>query len=234
MLPADTTSLLPMFITSAAELPPLLYRVYDSTSMSQFTSTGFSARIEQLPYNPMIFREMVERHANWSSRGGTPFVSVTSSADAARWHVSKKREAGLATGAMVAIIDTAALLRTTQVWRMHDAMDHFGVQPAMCERRAYDNEYICAVGIPAAAVVASCQPEYYMDMSYVFLKKLERTYTGRAQIGGRVVVTIRAPDADAQEAVAHGSAYWGAGYEIERGVDAECDVGGIFRRRVSV
>lgn len=223
-----------MFITSPAALPPILYRVYDATSMSQFTSGGFSARIPQLPYNPIVFRDMVERHANWSSRGGTPFVSVTSSADAARWHVSKKRETGQATGAMVALIDTAALLRTTQVWSMHDAMDHFGVHPAMCERRAYDNEYICAVGIPAAAVVASCQPEYYMDMSYVFLKKMERMYAGRAQNGGRVVVTIRAPDADAEEAVTYGAAYWGEGYEIERAVEVDCVVAGAFRRRVSV
>lgn len=223
-----------MYITSPGDLPPILYRVYDDTSMSQFTSSGFSASVPRLAYHPMTFRGMVERHANWSSRGGTPFISVTSSADAARWHVSKKRETGLATGVMVALIDTAALLRTTQVWKMHDAMDHFGVPPAMCERRAYDNEYICAVGIPAAAIVASCQPEYYMDMAYVFLKKLERVYAGRARSGGRVVVTIRAPDADAVEAVAQGPAYWGEGYAIKRGAEVERVVGGGLCRRRSV
>lgn len=192
-----------MFITSVTDLPPILYRVYDTTSVSQYNSKGFTASMTSMPYDPVSFRAMVDRHANWNSREGTPFVSVTSSPNAARWHITKKESTGLST-TMVGLIDSAALLRVTRVWQMHDAMDYLGLQPSTCERHAYDNEYICAVNIPASTVFACCQPDYYMDMAYVFMKKLERREAAKARPGTRVVVTIRAPDSDAAEAVAQG------------------------------
>lgn len=192
-----------MLITSITDLPPVLYRVYDSTSASQYTSKGFTASVPSMPYDPVSFRSMVERHANMSSRNGTPFVSVTSSPATAGWHIAQKQSTGLPTTVMVALIDSAALLHGSHVWGMHDAMDHLGLLPSTCKRHVYDNEYICAVNIPASAVFACCQPEYYKDMAYVFLKKLERRNALLAGHRGRMVVTIRAPDADAEEAVAH-------------------------------
>lgn len=145
---------------------------------------------------------MVERHANWSSREGTPFISITASPEAARWHIAKKGTGHHST-TMVGLIDRTMLLRGTHVWKMLDVMDYFGVLPVTCERRAYDHEYICAVQIPMNAVFACCRPDYHMDMTYVFLKKMERRKVVKPGRSERVVVTIRTPDADAAEAVAY-------------------------------
>lgn len=188
----NNASTIPMFVSNT-DLPPVLYRVYDGTSVSKYSWLGFIAKIPYLPDDPLYFRSMVQRHGNWSCRQGTPFVSVTASPDAAGWHIAKKQTSELPTNIMVALVDTAALLRATRVWKMHDAMDHFGLQPSGCERRAYDNEYICAGGIPASAVFACCQPEYYMDMALVFMKNLERKEAEKTRAKG-TVVTIRAPD----------------------------------------
>lgn len=201
-IPANTVSTIPMF-ASTTDLPPVLYRVYDETSVSKYSWLGFIAMIPHLPDDPLYFRSMVQRHGNWSCRQGTPFVSVTASPDAAGWHIAKKQTSGLPTNIMVALVDTAALLRATRVWKMHDAMDHFGLQPWGCERRAYDNEYICAGGIPASAVFACCQPEYYMDVALVFMKNMERREAEKTRSKG-MVVTIRAPDEVVEEVSVEG------------------------------
>lgn len=191
-------------MVSVTDLPPILYRVYDDTSVSKYYWQGFQAGALFMPLDPLGFKNMVQRHGNWSSREGTPFVSVTSSPDAAGWHVAKKKAGGgVDTNIMVALIDTAALLGPggTTVWKMHDAMDHFGLLPWKCERRAYDNEYLCALRIPPAAVFACCQPDYFMDTALVFLKNLEWREGGKTAPRGKTVLTIRAPDAVVLDAV---------------------------------
>lgn len=149
-----------------------------------------------MPLEPLNFKHMVQRHGNWSSREGTPFVSVTSSPDAAGWHVAKKQASGGQTNIMVALIDTAALLGPcgTTIWKMHDAMDHFGLQPWKCERRAYDNEYLCGLRIPPQAIFACCQPDYFMDTALMFLKNLEWKEGGKTAARGKTILTIRPPD----------------------------------------
>jgi hypothetical protein len=144
--------------------------------VSQYTIAGFHSGNPYLPNNPSNFKTMVKRHANWSSRAGTPFISMTTSPDAVGWHVAKKKADGDYYGnVMVALIDTATLLTTcrSQIWKMHDAMDHFGLEPYKCQRRAYDNEYICALRIPAISIFACCQPDYFMDVALIFLKNLD-------------------------------------------------------------
>lgn len=129
-----------------------------------------------MPRDASHFKHMVHLHGNWGSSEGTPFVSVTSSPDAAAWHVTHKQANVERTDIMVALIDTASLLGPcrTSVWAMHHARDHFGLQLWKCDRRAFDHEYICALRIPARAVIACCRPEYVMGMSQMFLNDLVR------------------------------------------------------------
>lgn len=171
-----------MPITSVTDLPPILYRVYDKTSVSKYGWEGFTAASRFMPRDPTHFKYMVQLHGNWNSSEGTPFVSVTSSPDAAAWHVSHKQASGNETGIMVALIDTATLLGPcqTRVWKMHHARDHFGLRPWTCDRRAFDHEYICALRIPARAIFACCRPEFFMELSRLFLKSLE-TRTARCE-----------------------------------------------------
>ncbi|KAL0632206.1 hypothetical protein Q9L58_008916 [Maublancomyces gigas] len=189
-------STMPTLVTSITDLPPILYRVYDDTSVSKYTWQGFDSGVRRMPRDASQFKSMVQRHGNWSSRKGTPFVSVTSSPDAAGWHVAKKQASGNDSNVMVALIDTVALLGTckTSVWKMHDAMDHFGLEPWKGDRRAYENEYICALKIPARAIFACCQPDYFMDTALAFLKSLEWREGGKARSQRQTVLTIRAPD----------------------------------------
>lgn len=192
------SSTMPTLVTSVTDLPPILYRVYDDTSVSKYTWQGFDSGTRRMPRDALQFKLMVQRHGNWSSRKGTPFVSVTSSPDAAGWHVAKKQASGNDSNVMVALIDTVALLGTckTSVWKMHDAMDHFGLEPWKGDRRAYENEYICALKIPARAIFACCQPDYFMDTALAFLKSLEWREGGKARSQRQTVLTIRAPDTD--------------------------------------
>lgn len=181
-----------MLVTSVTDLPPILYRVYDDTSISKYTWKGFASGGRRMPRNASQFKAMVERHGNWTSRKRTPFVSVTASPDAASWHIVKKKATGDDTNIMVALIDTVALLGPcqTSVWKMHDAMDHFGLEPWKGDRHAYDNEYICALAIPAKAVFACCQPELFMDTALAFLKSLELREGGNAHQQQNVYVRI--------------------------------------------
>lgn len=130
-----------------------------------------------MPRDALGFKHMVQLHGNWSSREGTPFVSVTSSSNVAAWHVTHKQANGDQTDIMVALIDTAVLLGPCQtgVWEMHHARDHFGLPLWKCDRRAFDHEYICALRIPASAVIACCRPEYFVEMSKMFMKGLGRS-----------------------------------------------------------
>lgn len=160
-----------MPITSVAAIPPILFRVYDDTSVSKYAWNGFTAASQYMPRDATRFGGMVQLHGNWGSREGTPFVSVTSNPDAVAWHVANKKAQGNNTNIMVALINTAILLgpEGTTVWRMHDARDHFGLQSWKCNRRAFDDEYICALGIPARAIFTCCKPEYFMTAATLFL-----------------------------------------------------------------
>lgn len=154
------------------DLPPILYRVYDETSVSQYTMAGFNSGNPFLPNDPSQFKTMVQCHANWSSRARTPFISVTTNPEKARWHAANKKATRRYSNAMVALIDTAILLTTcrSQLWKMHDAMDYFGLEPVNCHRRAYDDEYICALRVPAISIIACCQPDYFMFFASVFFR----------------------------------------------------------------
>lgn len=156
------------------DLPPILYRVYDETSVSQYTMAGFNSGNPYLPNNPSQFKAMVECHSNWSSRARTPFISVTTNPDKARWHAANKKATRRYSNPMIALIDTATLFTTcrSQLWKMHDAMDYFGLEPSNCHRRAYDNEYICALQIPAISILACCQTDYFLDIASIFLTRL--------------------------------------------------------------
>lgn len=133
-----------------------------------------------MPQDAFHFGNMVNLHGNWSSREGTPFISVTSSPEAVAWHVGIRQASRNQPNIMVALIDTAALLGPCQttVWKMHDARDHFGLQPWKCHRRAFDNEYICALRIPARAIFACCKPNYFVQNAQMFLDGMERDKMG--------------------------------------------------------
>lgn len=165
-----------MPVTSAIDLPPILYRVYDETSVSKYSWEGFTAASSFMPQDTFHFRNMVNLHGNWSSREGTPFISVTSSPDAVAWHVGIRQASRNQPNIMVALIDTATLLGSCQasVWKMHDARDHFGLQPWKYNRRAFDNEYICALRIPARAIFACCKPHYFKQNALMFLETMKR------------------------------------------------------------
>lgn len=95
-----------------------------------------------MPQDAFHFRGMVNLHGNCSSRERTPFISVTDSPVSVALHVEIRQNTRNQSNIMVALIDTAALLGQTSVWKMHDARDHFGLQPWKCHRRAFDNEYL--------------------------------------------------------------------------------------------
>lgn len=166
-----------MPVTSVTDIPPILYRVYDETSVSKYSWDGFTAGASCMPQDAFNFKNMVNFHGNWSSREGTPFISVTCCPNAAAWQVAIRQASRNEPNIMVALIDTAALLGQCQisVWKMHDARDHFGLQPWKCHRRAYDNEYICALKIPAKAIFACCQPAYFRQNALIFLDNLAKT-----------------------------------------------------------
>lgn len=181
--PSDTVSLsygswlttyrtLPLPIKSASDIPPILYRVYDETSVSKYSWEGFTAAASCMPQDAFHFRGMVNLHGNWGSRESTPFISVTDSPASVAFHVEIRQKTRNQSNIMVALIDTAALLGQTSVWKMHDARDHFGLQPWKCHRRAFDNEYICALRIPAKAIVACCRPGYFQQNVWMFLDSL--------------------------------------------------------------
>lgn len=172
-----------MPITSATELPPILYRVYDETSVSQYSSDGFTAAAGSMPVDAFQFQNIVNLHGNWSSRDKSPFISVTSTPDGAARQVAIRTASRNQPYIMVALIDTAALLGPCQttIWKMHDVRDHFGLQPWKCHRRAFDHEYICALRIPARAVFACCRPEFFKQNAAMFLKSLG--WTGGMEIG---------------------------------------------------
>lgn len=162
-------------VASLADLPPVLYRVYDNTSVSKYTWRGFAGGSAMPPLTAAAFKLSLKNHANWSSRQPTPYVSVTTSADSALWHIAKKQARGANTNIMVALIDTSALLGAggARAWRMLDAMDHAGVVPRRGDRRVYVNEVICAGGIPAGVVFACCRPGYFREAAEAFLRELE-------------------------------------------------------------
>lgn len=157
---------------SAAELPPILYRVYDETSVSKYSCDGFTAAAPTMPLDAFNFRNMVNLHGNWRSREKTPFISVTSTPDGAARQVAIRQASRTEPYIMVALIDTAVLLGQcrTSVWKMHDARDYYGLVPWMCHRRAFDHEYICGLRIPAKAVLACCRPEYFRRIAMMFLE----------------------------------------------------------------
>lgn len=173
-----------MPITSVTKLPPILYRVYDETSVSQYSSEGFTAAASSMPGDPFHFKNMVDLHGNWSSRENSPFISVTSTPDGAARQIRIRQASRNHAYIMVALIDTASLLGPcqTSIWRMHDARDHFGLQPWKCHRRAFDHEYICALRIPAKAIFACCRPDFFKQNAVMFLKSLG--WTGGIEMGG--------------------------------------------------
>lgn len=176
-----------MPITSTSQLPPILYRVYDETSVSKYSSDGFTAAATSMPTDAFSFRTMVNLHGNWSSREKSPFISVTSTPDGAARQVAIRQASRNQPYIMVALIDTAALLSGgIGVWKMHDARDHFGLVPWKCHRRAFDHEYICALRIPAQAVFACCRPEYFRQNAVMFLQTLG--WTGAGEGTGEVAV----------------------------------------------
>lgn len=122
------------------------------------------------------FKHMVLLHSNRSNRNVTPFISVTSSPVVASSDATSMQASGNQTDVMVALIDTVALLGSCRVtvWDMHHAMDHFGLRVPNSDRRLFDEEYICALRIPASAIFACCRPEYFLKMSLILLKSLER------------------------------------------------------------
>lgn len=161
-------------MTSIANLPPILYRVYDEASVSTYSCDGFTAGATSMPHDAFNFRNMVNLHSTWSSREKSPFISVTSTPDGAAHQVAIRQARRSQRYIMVALIDTAALFRShqTRVWKMHDARDHFGLQPWKCHRRAFDHEYICALRIPATAVFACCRPEYFRQNAMMSLRSV--------------------------------------------------------------
>lgn len=163
-----------MLSTSVADLPPLLYRVCDHNSINKYFWQGFNAASRLMAQEMLGFKSMVQQHATWTSSKGTPFVSVTSSPDAVRWHVANKQASGKSSMPIVTLIDTAALLRpcSLNVWKMIDRMYHFGLEYWNCNRSAFDNEYICGLGVPAQVTLVHCQPDYFMDNALLFFKKL--------------------------------------------------------------
>lgn len=170
-------------MASVADLPPILYRVYDETSVSKYSSDGFTAAATSMPQDAFNFRSLVNLHGNWSSREKSPFISVTSTPDGAARQVAIRQASRSQPYIMVALIDTAALLGPcqTSVWKMHDARDHFGLVPWKCHRRAFDHEYICALRIPAKAVFACCRPEYFRQNAVMFLQSVG--WTGGIEMG---------------------------------------------------
>lgn len=163
-----------MPVMSLGDISPILFRVYDETSVSRLSSDGFTAGACCMPSDSFQFRNMVNLHGNWSSREKTPFISVTSSPEAAAWHVTIRQATRSQRTITVALIDTFALLSRTGVWKMHDARNRFGLQPWKCHPRAFDNEYICNMRIPAAAIIACCRPEYFRQTAMMFLNGVGR------------------------------------------------------------
>lgn len=177
-----------MPLTSATELPPILYRVYDESSVSQYSSDGFTAGASCMPADPLHFKNMVDLHSNWSSREKSPFISVTCTPNSAARQVAIRLASRNQPYIMVALIDTAALLGPcqTSIWKMHDARDHFGLQPWKCHCRAFDHEYICALRIPAKAIFACCRPDFFKPNAVMFLKS--KGWTGGTEMGGDEVL----------------------------------------------
>lgn len=120
-----------------------------------------------MPSDPSEFGRMIGNHAQWRSRVQTPFISVTDSERVVRWHLSIRNRSGI----MVAIINTEVLvdLLNIQVWQMHAVMDHFGVKPpGRSYRSTFDNEYLCGLRIPEAAVLAVCEPKLFDRMAEIY------------------------------------------------------------------
>lgn len=170
----DACRTFPAAITSAAELLPILYRICDETSVSQYYCDGFTAGAMSMPTDAFSVRNMVNLHGNWSSRDKLPFISITSTPDGVARQVAIRQDSRNQLYIMVALIDTTALLGLCQlgVWKMQDARDHFGLVQWNCHRRGFDHEYICALRIPARAVFPCCRPKYFSQNAFRYLHSL--------------------------------------------------------------
>lgn len=145
----------------SSPIPDVVYRIFGDNSVSrpQFDGTFFAGYPSKMidMANPIHVLQEVEKHAQWSNRQYTSFVSTTSSFD---WMLYQTRRSftpgehcGWRGNVGVAVIYTAdAIAQGYQIYKMADLVSWTGARIPDAARGPSRHEWVFLRGIPAFAV----------------------------------------------------------------------------------
>ncbi|THV50027.1 hypothetical protein BGAL_0168g00090 [Botrytis galanthina] len=153
------------YVCSRWDLPNELYRVHYVGSRTSFSSQqGFAASdiTKNFHYNESNeFKQAIKKQFTWSCREPPAFISLFSDKQHAENWGLKKPWCGHQSPDedwTLYVINTVELLKTTQVFRLHDLVEKLSLDIPDVAKQHIQGAILCLHHIPTSAIVASRTP----------------------------------------------------------------------------